>query len=161
MKKVSHTHSYEQSVDEIGATYLDPDFLTGKYEGVGARKISVEVEAYEGDEFKVTTTRDVPAEVPRALKSVVNPWNRMVTTETWHGPNGGPYIGSAVAVMKGAPITLHADVTITENGSGCTVETITSIDCAVPIIGRQLAKFIGKEAIKSLDDEADYISSAA
>lgn len=159
--KVTHTSSYTQSVDEVGATYLDADFVTAKQEVCGSRNVDVEIEVYDDDQFKVIVNREVPSEVPSALKAFVKPWNSITTSENWSGPDGGPYVGKIDVTTHGVPMNMSSVITVTAKGEGCEVETITDISCSIPLVGKKLSEFAGKAAKNDLDAEAVFIAENA
>ncbi len=159
--KMTITYNYEQSVDEIAASFLDADFLTAKLEAVGSRDIDVTVEGVSDTEFQVTVSRDVPADVPRALKSFISPWNKAVQIEKWNGVDGGPYHADIEIDSKGVPADLSSTVDLKADGEGCECTIITNIDCNVPIVGKKLAQFIAKALEDSMDDEQAFIAEHA
>ncbi|MGB0906413.1 MAG: DUF2505 domain-containing protein [Maricaulaceae bacterium] len=155
------THKYTQSVDEIAAAFLDEGFLTAKFETLGSRNIDITVTAYDDDTFKVVTKREAAADVPRALKSVVKPWNAIVQTESWSGTDGGPYHADIEITTEGVPATINTTIDITAAGDGCECVTNNEITCSIPLVGKQLAKFIAKESLKVLEEEYGFISESA
>lgn len=158
---VTHKASYAQSVDELGATYLDADFIIAKNEACGSRNIDVEIEVLDDDKFLVTINREVPSEVPGALKAFVKPWNKITTTETWHGPDGGPYVANIDVTTHGVPMDMTSVITLTGDGEGCEAEIVTNISCSIPLVGKKLADFAGKAAIRDLDSEAAFLKENA
>lgn len=159
--KVTHNKTFTQTVDEIGATYLDADFIIAKNKACGSRNTSVDIQVEGDDQFVVTINREVPSEVPNALKSFVKPWNSITTKEQWSGPDGGPYIGTIDVTTHGVPMNMSSVITVTENGEGSAVEIVTDISCSIPLVGKKLADFAAKAALKDLDSEADFIGENA
>jgi len=159
--KTVQTKSYTQSADEIAAAYLDADFLAAKFESIGSRNIEVSVEAEEDDEFEVTVKREAPAEVPRALKSIVKPWNKVTQNEEWSGQDGGPYRGEIEIESASVPAEMDVVIDIVDNADGCTCTITTEISCKIPLIGKKLAQFIAKEAEKAVDQEYEFIAENA
>ncbi|NNE57122.1 MAG: DUF2505 domain-containing protein [Hellea sp.] len=159
--KTFQTKNYTQGVDEIGAAFLDADFLAAKFEAMGSRNIEITVEALDDDEFQVTIVREAPVDVPRALKSVVKPWNKIVQNEHWSGADGGPYRGEIELGTDGVPAELSSVIEIEQTGSGCSCTVTNEITCKIPLIGKKLAQFIAKEAEKTVDEEYEYISQNA
>jgi hypothetical protein len=159
--KMTITYSYEQSVDEIAASFLDADFLSAKLEAVGSRDIDISVEGISDTEFQVTVSREVPADVPRALKSFISPWNKAVQTEKWNGADGGPYHADIAVDSKGVPADMSSTVDLKADGEGCECTIVTDIDCSVPLVGKKLAQFIAKAVEDSLDDEHAFIAEHA
>lgn len=155
------TKTYSQSVDEIAAAYLDADFLTSKFEDIGSRNIDVTVDVLDDDVYKVTTHREAPADVPRALKSVISSWNKVTQNEKWTGEDGGPYKGEIELETANVPAEMSVVIDIVDNGSGCTCTVTTDIKCKIPLIGKKLAQFIAKESEKAVNDEYGFISEHA
>lgn len=161
MMKTVMTKTYTQSVDEIAASYLDADFLTSKFEAIGSRNIDVSVVVTDDDEYGVTVKREAPAEVPGALKSVVKSWNKVVQHETWDGEDGGPYQGTIQLETEGVPAEISVVIDLEDNDDGCTCTITTDVECKIPLIGKKLAQFIGKESAKSVDGEYAFIAENA
>lgn len=155
------THSYTQSVDELAAAFLDEDFVTAKLETLGSRNVNVDVTAYEDDTFDVIIEREAKADVPRALQSVVKPWNAVKQVEKWEGSEGGPYVAKIAIETEGVPAKINSVVTLSGDADSSECEIVTNIECSIPLIGKKLAQFIAKETVKSTDDEAAFIAEHA
>lgn len=159
--KITKTYTYKQSVDEIAAAYLDKGFLEAKFEAIGSRKIDVSIAAHDGDEFEVNISREVATEVPRALKSFINPWNKAGQIEKWTGSDGGPYSATIEFLTEGVPVTVSAVVKLSKKGAGCEYIATTNIECSIPLVGKKLAQFVAKVSAEALDDEYAFISEHA
>ena len=159
--KFVKTYRYDQSVEEIAASYLDEDFLLGKMETLGARNVSVQIEAYEDGSYEVNIDREEKADVPGPLKSVLKPWNKLNQKETWNGQDGGPYEANILVQGEGIPAKISFQLSLSEKGTGCEYKANVNIVCNIPFLGKKLEKFIGKATEDSLNDEHEYIRDNA
>jgi hypothetical protein len=88
--KIKALHQYAKDVDTVFGLFHDPDFMTVKYQGIGARNVEVLECAGSEGRYTVKVKREVPADVPALLKKFLNPWHTIVQSETWEGKAGGP-----------------------------------------------------------------------
>lgn len=158
--KITQSYEYAQSIDAIFAAFTDKAFLHKKLEALGARNISVTI-SRGGEEAIVKITREMPAEVPGALKKFVKPWNKMSQTEVWTSSENGTYQSNVQIEIVGMPIQMHSASSLTTQAGGCSMETVTDITCSVPFVGGKIAQFVSAESLKALQTEYDYIRTHA
>ena len=158
--KVNDIHKYDHDVDTIFAFYTNKKAIKKKMKALGSRKIDVEVEEKKKS-TKVKIVREVPAEVPTALKKFVGSWNRLTQKEVWKGAEGGPYKGEITIDFEGMPLTIVSSGILKSVGEGCTNNIETEIKCSIPFVGKMLAKFVADQIKVALEDEYDYIKENA
>ena len=158
--KFTKTFEFQQDVDTIFKAYTDKDFLQKKMEALGARNIKILIEKNDG-ETKIKVTREMPADVPRILKKMLNPWNKMIQKEIWTGEKGGPYYGILEIEVEGAPVSVKGEMKIASKDSGSIAANITDISTSIPFIGKSIKKFVAKASEEAIDQEFDYVGQHA
>ncbi len=155
--KVTATHRYGCSIDELFGHFSKPDFYVKKFEACGARNIEV-VESESGDgSFEITTERDVPADVPGFLANFVSDWNRLTQSESWEGEAGDEYYNELEISAAGVPVEISGSMNLMPDGDGCVNDVEMEIKCAIPLVGKKLAQFIATDTEKTLAAEYEYI----
>ena len=79
--QVTRTDRYSQSVETLFRAFTTAEVIHARSEHVGARGVEVRECKPEGDGFRVVLRREMPSEIPSALKRFVQPWNEIVQTE--------------------------------------------------------------------------------
>jgi hypothetical protein len=143
------------AVEQVFAMYTDASYIETKYAEMGARKIQIdELAASDDGGFKIRTRREMPADVPGALKKFLGEWNKVIQTETWTAPAADGTRSCRIEVqLKGVPVTIKGTLTLRPEGSGSVNDVALDITCRIPLVGRKLADFVGKNAASSMDDE--------
>ena len=80
---VEVSHEYAHPVETVIGAFTDPDFYLQKFEGVGARDVEVLASGNEEGVFSIETRRDVPLDVPGALKTFLGAWTTVIQNEDW------------------------------------------------------------------------------
>lgn len=156
--KIKALHQYSTDVDGVFALFHDVDFMQEKYQGLGARNVTIlECTGSEGN-YNVKVQREVPAEVPGLLKKFLNPWNTLVQTEQWQGKSGGPYICKISIDISGVPVSIAGTMELRSTDAGCVNEVQLEVKCGIPLVGGKLADFVGSDAEKSMQAEYQFIS---
>lgn len=158
--KFTSTYNFDQDVDSIYASYVKKKFVKTKMEALGARNIDLDI-SKEKKSAAVEIIREMPAEVPSALKKFVKPWNKLTQKEEWSGKKGGPYSSEINVEFDGVPVSIHSFIELeaTEDGSSITIET--EVKCSILFVGKILAKFVADASSIAIDKELEYISEHA
>ena len=154
---VEAVHEYTQSVETVYAAFTDPDFYVGKFEAIGARNVEVLSSASEDGVFTVETTRDVPLEVPGALKSFLGGWTTIIQNEEWTETEDGEYVNDLVLTSDGVPATISGTMHLYATDTGCANEVTITISCKIPLVGGKLERFVGGSTAQQLADEYEFI----
>ncbi len=154
--KLTHTHIYEQPIEAIYASCMDEYFIKTKMAALGARNIEVKIKRKK-DSVIVEIVREMPVDVPNALKSFINPWSKMTQTEVWKGDEGGPYLCDIDIKVHGAPLKIQGHMKLGAAEGKTAVVSITEVHCAIPFIGKALTNFIGETSKKAIEQEFAYI----
>lgn len=157
--KVTQKHEYQQSVDDVYASFQDEAFVKEKLAAIGARNVVIESISASGDTVNIKLTREMPAEAPSALKKFVAPWNKLTQTEQWKGSTGGPYTCAIKIDIAGVPVSMQGKMKLSAEGSGSVNDIVMNVKSSIPIVGRALAGFVGEATGRSMQDEYSYISA--
>ncbi len=158
--KIVAKHEYPCTSKELYELFTSDGFHVDKFTACGARNIDV-LETDKGDDtFSITVEREVPADVPGLLKSLIGEWNTVTQTEEWEDVGDDEYICDFAVGTEGVPADISGTMNIVATKKGSVNHVEMEITSSVPLLGKKLAKFIAKDAEKTLDKEYDYVSSA-
>lgn len=154
---VQASHEYEHPIDTVIGAFTDPDFYLEKFEGVGARNVEVLSSSDEDGVFAIETQREVPLDVPGALKTFLGSWTTVLQNEEWIEGEDGQYLNEIEINSEGVPALITGTMTLTPTGEGCINEVVMEIDCRIPLVGRKLEKFVAESTEEQLDAEYEFI----
>ncbi len=154
--KLANTHIYKQPIDAIYDRCINEHFVQTKMAALGARHIEVNIHKKE-DNTTIEIVREMPTEVPFALKSLIKPWTKMTQREVWKGEKGGPYYCNITIKVHGAPLSIQGQMKLEAHEGGTAAVSITEVKCTIPFVGKMLENFIGETSKKAIEQEFDYI----
>ncbi len=155
--KVQASHRYEADIDTVFALFSKPDFYVSKFEAVGGKNVEVlEFEA-DGPSLQFSIRRDMPANAPSIIKTIIGEWNTLIQTEDWGGDAGAEYWNEFDIEAKGVPVTIKGSMILRTDGDGCVNDIELDIKCPIPLLGGQVEKFVAEDSKESLAREYDYI----
>ncbi len=152
-------HEYDQDVETVYGQFTTPDFYLAKFEGVGARDVEVVASSLEDEVFSIETSRDVPLEVPGALKSLLGGWTTIVQAEEWTEAGEGEYVNELDISSDGVPANMSGKMRLYATDDGCVNEVSITIDCGIPLIGGKLERFVGGTTADQLAEEYAFIQA--
>ncbi len=155
--KFSYTQKYSKDKNSMLTMLCDPAYHKGLQDALGSWDFKqLELED-DGTQFRIkysyTLKSDVP--LPGFAKKVLGENTHAVQTETWNRASGK---GTVDVQPKGLPGTVHCDLTIAEDGSGCTKKFDWDVNIKIPLVGGKLEKLIVDD-IKSKDPKDAAISA--
>lgn len=151
-------HEYDYPVETVHAVFTDPDFYIAKFEGIGARDVEVTAAGEDDGVFTIETRREVPLEVPAALKTFLGEWTTVIQTEEWVEGGDGEYLNQLEISSDGVPARMTGSMRLYEaEGGGCVNEVSITIECGIPIVGRRLESFIAGNTGDQLEDEYEFV----
>mgnify|MGYP000162129960 CR=1 FL=1 len=157
--EVRDTHSYSHSVDTLFNHFCDVEQAKAKHEALGARDINpIQFEATDSS-LNIILEREVPADVPKAMKKFLGDWNQIKQVEKWSGTPGEGYHCDISIEIKGVPVTIEGTMDLAPDGSGCTNSIYLDIKCGIPLVGKKLAELVASQSKKSMQEEYEYITS--
>ncbi|MFK8031494.1 MAG: DUF2505 domain-containing protein [Gammaproteobacteria bacterium] len=157
--KIVAKHEYPCSSAELYQLFTRDGFHSDKFSACGARNIEVLESEKTDDTFSITLDREVPADVPGVLKSLIGEWNTVTQTEEWEDVGDAEFICDFALSTEGVPAEISGTMNVMPHGDGCVNHVEMEITSSVPLLGKKLAQFIGKDAEKTLGKEYEYISS--
>lgn len=156
MKKITAKHFYPFDTETLLQAFKDEAIMRAKFEDSGAKDVSIAIsETSTG--FGVEINRKIPAEVPAAFKSVFGDWNDVKQIETWTGSPEQGYQCELTIEIKDVPTEIKGRMDITFSGVLTTNEVMFDVSCAIPLVGGQLAEFVGGNIKRSVEQEFEFI----
>jgi hypothetical protein len=155
--KITRTDRYAQDVETLFRAFITPDDIVRRYEGMGARGVEVRECKERSGGWRVVVRREMPAEVPSALKRFVQPWNEVVQTDEWKS-QGAERVARLTADVKGVPVNISGRIALRARDGGSEIDVALEVGSGIPLIGRKLAQFVGENVERTLDQERDFLS---
>lgn len=154
---VEASHEYEHPIEKVMEVFRDPDFYLDKFEGVGARNVEVLASSDEEGVFAIETQREVPLDVPAALKTLLGSWTIVIQNEEWVEGEDGEYLNELEINSEGVPAIITGSMTLVPTDQGCVNEVVMEIDCGIPLVGRKLERFVADSTEEQLEAEYEFI----
>jgi hypothetical protein len=151
--EVRDQHAFTQDVDTVFKHFCDSEKVKRKHETLSARNINLVQFDAEETCLNVIIEREVPADIPRAMKKFLDEWNMITRTETWTGTLGESYQCDVAIDIHGVPVTINGTMELKAEGEGCVNSVFLDVKCGIPLIGKKLAKLVGGHAKKSIQEE--------
>ena len=155
--EVRDQHSYTQDVDTVFKHFCDSEKVQSKHQALGARNIKLAQFDANETSLNVIIEREVPADVPKAMKKFLGDWNLVRQTETWTGTPGDGYNCKIVIDIHGVPVTIEGSMELKPEGEGCVNSVYLEIKCGIPLVGKKLADLVGGQSRKSMREEYQQI----
>ncbi|MGF1877748.1 DUF2505 domain-containing protein [Photobacterium frigidiphilum] len=164
--QVSAIHDYQEDLDTILRFFSEEELIIEKYQKLGARNVRiVKIEETE-DGFLVETQREVPANVPGMLKSLLGNYNTIKQSETWHWLEGDQLKCEMQVELIGVPAAITGQMLFSEPAaklkSGPTTRNNVemTISSSVPFIGSTLVSFICDDIKQQIQTEYEFLLEA-
>jgi len=155
---VEAIHEYDHPVEKVFAAFTDPDFYLAKFEGIGAREVEVIACSDVDGVFSIETTREVPLEVPAALRAVLGSWTTVIQNEEWVEGENEDFLNELDISSEGVPAKITGTMVLyAVEGGGCANEVTIRIDCSIPLVGGRLEKFVAENTSEQLDAEYEFV----
>ena len=153
---MSVSYEFEHDVQTVYETLTEPQFLVDRCTAMG--ELSAECEAEEADDGTTTVTlcREIKRDLPRILSKVFDPVQVMDMTEEWC-PDGDGWRGKWTMEVRGQPVVISASFELVPTVKGCQYTVTHSAKAKVPLIGRQLEKYILGQTSEGATDELSYL----
>ena len=154
---VEAVHDYDHPIDTVIRVFTDPEFYLEKFEGVGAREVEVLATRDEDGVFTIETRRDVPLQVPAALKTLLGSWTTVFQNEEWIEGDDGEFLNQIEINSEGVPALITGRMTLSPAEAGCVNQVVMEIDCRIPLVGRKLERFVAESTREQLEAEFEFI----
>lgn len=146
---------YEQDLQTVLDALTDPEFLVDRCLALG--ELSAECEAEEDEQgITLNLVREIQRDMPRALAKVFGSTQVTDMTEQWW-PDGDGWSGHWTMNVRGQPVTIKADFALQPQGNGCRYSVSHSAKAMIPLLGRQVEKFILSQTAGGARDELTYL----
>jgi hypothetical protein len=151
------THHYDHDVETVFALITDPDFVTRKYEALGAKDIGVDrVETDDGG-YEVVTKRTMTIDLPGFAKRVMTPTNTAVQNEVWSPADElGNRLCTYVVEIQGLPSKVSGTLTLSPDAGGTKQYIDADLKVSIPLIGGKLEKFGVETGTADLDQQVEF-----
>jgi hypothetical protein len=149
---------YDSQPEQVLAMLTSEAALRAKLQALGHGEPQELTVLRDGDVTTITTTRDVPSDVPRLLQRVLPALNTVTQADRWQplSPDG-----RAVATwdlkVHGQPVRATGRVTLSPHPEGGTQLVIVGdVTASVPVVGGKLAAFLEQRIGETLRQEQWY-----
>lgn len=112
--QVSVIHDYKEDLDTLLRYFSEEDLITEKYQKLGAKNVRVATLEETEDGFRVETQREMPANVPAVLKSLLGSYNTIKQTESWHWQENEQLVCKLQIEILGVPATIEGQMVFSE-----------------------------------------------
>ncbi len=163
---ISVTHDYQIDLDSLLRFFSEEELIAEKYNQLAAKNVKVLAIKETEDGFSIATQRDVPANVPAVLKSILGSFNTINQTETWHWQDDETLLCKMSVEIVGVPAKITGTMLFSEpakaGGEVTTRNQVTvSVSSAMPLIGSTLVKFISEDIKQQMQNEYAFLLNAA
>lgn len=146
---------FEQDVQSIYETLTDPQFLVDRCLALG--ELDAECEVEEGDEITtVKLVREIERDIPKVLARLFKGAQVTEMTEEWQ-PHKKGWRGHWTLSVRGQPVTVEADFTLEPTRKGSRYTVSHRAKAKIPVVGRQVEKFILSQTTGGAMDELKYL----
>lgn len=154
---LNNKHCYSQSSAELFKIYVTEDWIIQRYEGIAARNVKVTQCVQSGDTYTVHTSREVEADIPKALSKFAGEWNTIEQKETWTDSGDGSYDCKFTVKISGLPVEMIGHMVVQADGDGSANVIELAVSCGIPFIGKIAEKFVSGDSDKSMQAEHAWI----
>lgn len=141
-------HVFDAPVDRLMAMYADPDYIPTKYRELGLRDIEVVSRRHDAHGFELCCRfrQRASIEVPKLAQKFVGgaEWMLAEQTDRWDFASRTGRLDVVIEPFK-AFAKIHCLMTVEAHPRGAVNRMRWTVECAVPLIGGTLAKFIAQD----------------
>ncbi len=153
------TQQYDAPAADVFALFNDADFIRGRLEDSGALDPQVMAVDNTDDGVTIVTRQSIPASaLPSMVASMIQGDPATERTETWKADGDG-YTADFTLTVKGAPATLKGTMSLTNVGTGSTLDVVGSAAVPIPLFGSKIEGVIAKQVAELLASEETYTRS--
>lgn len=154
--QVKVSHPYPLTADELLEFFFNEQSIQEKNQRLGAENLALTTEKFSNGQGKIHISRDVKpnSDVPKALKALQKPVNRVHQTESWSAGLNGDFHCEYTVNIDGVPAKLDGKMHIEAQGGESVIHVELTINCKVPLLGKVISQFIAKDS--EMQMEAEY-----
>ncbi len=154
---MSVSYEFKHDVQSVYEALTEPQFLVDRCSALGEISAECDVEEAEDGTTTVNLCREIQRDLPKILAKVFDPVQVMDMTEEWC-PDGDGWSGTWTMDVRGQPVLISASFELVPTAKGCQYTVTHSAKAKVPLIGRQLEKFILGQTSEGAADELSYLA---
>ncbi|MGF1702209.1 DUF2505 domain-containing protein [Photobacterium makurazakiensis] len=159
--QVSVIHDYKENLDTLLRYFSEEELIVEKYQQLGAKNVRVTKIAETDDGFIVETQREMPANVPGVLKSLLGSHNVIKQSESWHWQENDQLLCKLNVEIIGVPAFISGQMMFSEpaDRNGIATQNNVSMDVtsSIPLVGSTLVSFICNDMKAQMDGEYDFL----
>ena len=153
------TQQYDAPAADVFALFNNRDFIQARLDDSGALDPQVMAVDSTDDGVTIVTRQSIPASVlPSMVASMIQGDPATERTETWK-VDGDGYTADFLLTVKGAPATIKGTMSLTNVGSGSTLNVVGAAAVPIPIFGSKIEGVIAKQITELLASEETYTRS--
>lgn len=155
--KIENTDPYPAPPDKIMEMSRTRDYWEAKYPALGALDFTIHTCEQQGDQWVVSTTREIPADLPKVAKKVIGERTIITQTEKWKSDGAGGYQVDWNCEIKNAPGTFNGWMKITparDNEADWALEY--TVNAGVPVVGKKLEAVVADQTRENLVKEFEF-----
>ncbi len=154
---MSVSYEFEHDVQTVYEALTEPQFLVDRCSAMGELSAECDVEEDEDGVTTVNLCREIQRDLPKILAKVFDPVQVMDMVEEWC-PDDDGWSGTWTMDVRGQPVLISASFELVPTAKGCKYTVTHSAKAKVPLIGRQLEKFILGQTTEGANDELSYLA---
>lgn len=152
---MSVSFEFEHDVQTVYETLTEPQFLVDRCLALG--ELSAECEVEEDEQSTVVKlVREVSRDLPRVLAKLFDAVQVTDMTEEWQ-PDGDGWRGTWQLEVRGQPVTVAASFQLEPTATGCRYTVSHSARAKIPLVGKQVEKYILGQTASGASDELAYL----
>lgn len=152
---MSMHYEFDHDAQSVFDLLTDPQFLVDRCLELGELEASCEVEEQDGATV-IRLSRKLERDLPRFLAKMFDPVQTVQMTETWQSDGDDGYTGDYTFVIEGQPVSIGATFKLYPTDDGCCYVINHRVKAKVPVVGKQIEKFIHGQAKEGCVEELDY-----
>jgi len=153
---MSVNYEFEHDVQTVYETLTEPQFLVDRCSALGELSAECDVEEADDGTTTVKICREIKRDLPRVLSRVFDPVQVMDMTEEWC-PAGDGWRGEWTMDVRGQPVVVSARFELVPTSTGCRYSVTHSAKAKIPLIGKQIEKYILGQTSGGARDELSYL----
>ncbi|HSW12231.1 MAG TPA: DUF2505 domain-containing protein [Solimonas sp.] len=141
-------------IERVEKMYWDHAYCPRKYRELGLKDVEV-VSASPGPKYHITCRFKMKPsiEVPKFAQKFVGigDWLNVIQTDSWTPATRKGRLDIAIDAFKS--VKIHADMSLEPHPQGAVNRMRFNIECSIPLIGGQLAKFLAQDIQSKFADD--------
>jgi len=146
---------FDHDVETVYETLTEPQFLVDRCLALG--ELSAECDVEEDDNYTtVNLVREISRDLPRIMAKLFDPVQVMDMQERWQA-QGDAWRGDWTMDVRGQPVAISASFELVPTNSGCRYSVTHRVKAKIPLVGKQVEKYILGQSSDGATDELTYL----